>query len=278
GLPAHSLAWGLWAQTGAMTGELTEADLTRLSRSGVHALTATQGLDLFDAALATEEPLVALAAFNLPALRARAADDNLPAMLSGLVRVPARRGAAAQTAVVTAAPAQLAAGLIGLPADEQRSELMVLVRGTIAAVLGHADPDGIDPKSGLQKLGLDSLTAVELRNRLNAATGLRLPTTVAFDQPNAEALTEHLRTRILAEAAPGGDLPLAEEIDRITLALGGLRADDHAAVGTSLQALLRAWQDAELRHGSPVGEPEEADLDSVTDDELFAALDDELGL
>ncbi|MFI9333099.1 beta-ketoacyl synthase N-terminal-like domain-containing protein, partial [Kitasatospora sp. NPDC052868] len=193
GLPAHSLAWGLWAQTGAMTGELTEADLTRLARLGVHPLTATQGLDLFDAALATDLPLTVPAKLDPAALRSQAASGAVPHLLRGLAgvhRATARAG-------VESGLAQRLAALTG---RDLTQALVDLVTTQVAAVIGQSDNGAINAQRPFRELGFDSLMAVELRNRLNKATGLALSTTLVFDHPSPAAIADLIERQISGSA------------------------------------------------------------------------------
>ncbi|MFE3166114.1 type I polyketide synthase [Streptomyces sp. NPDC059224] len=178
GLPAQSLAWGLWAPPSGITGELSAADLARMARAGVQALSAEEGLALFDTALAVDEPVL------LPAkVRLHTADPALlPPLLRGLVRGPRRRTATAAGTATATGPARLTA-----------EELLALVRRETAAVLGHADAEAVGPQAEFRALGVDSLSAVELRNRLTAATGTALPATLVFDYPTPAAVAGHLR-------------------------------------------------------------------------------------
>ncbi|MCD9593150.1 type I polyketide synthase [Streptomyces sp. 8ZJF_21] len=195
GLPAQSLAWSLWEQASAMTGHLDEADLRRIARSGMPPLTVEQGLELFDRALAAPDPLLVLMRLDLPVLRASA--DPVPPLLRSLVRTPARRAVAAHgTAEDTTS---LAAQLAALPAADRLGAVVDLVRTRVATVLGHASADVIDGNRAFRDLGFDSLASVQLRNRLNAVTGLKLPATLVFDYPTPIALAEHL----LAELGEG---------------------------------------------------------------------------
>ncbi|MFI1856260.1 SDR family NAD(P)-dependent oxidoreductase, partial [Streptomyces sp. NPDC020480] len=194
GLPALSLAWGPWTRAGGMTSTLTEADMRRLAREGMPALPAERGVALFDAALAASEPVLLPVPLDLPALRAR---GQVPPLLRGLIRTPLRRSAASGPG----ASASLAHRLAALPRAERSEAALDLVRTQVALVLGHATADIVAPTRAFQDLGFDSLTAVELRNRLGAASGLRLPATVVFDYPTAEALAGYLLEELLGPEA-----------------------------------------------------------------------------
>ncbi|MEV1119557.1 SDR family NAD(P)-dependent oxidoreductase, partial [Actinosynnema sp. NPDC049800] len=190
GLPAVSLAWGYWAEASGMTGHLSDADRQRLTRAGVVPLTTEHALDLFDAALAADRAAVAPVALNLPAL---ARTPLLPSALRGLVgrkpgKRPVHRGA-------------LADRLRSLPEAEQTAVVLDVVTANTATVLGHASPDAVDTRQPFKDLGFDSLTAVELRNRLGTATGLRLPATVTFDHPTPARLADYLRGELVGTRA-----------------------------------------------------------------------------
>ena len=207
GLPATSLAWGFWASRGGMTAHLGQADLARMRRTGVAALTAEEGLGLFDAALATRRPLLVPVRLDEAALRGQAAAGALAPPLRGLVRSPARRAASVDDA------SAWARRLIPLPERERRESALDLVRGQVATVLGHATPGTINTGRALKELGFDSLTAVELRNRLSTVTGLRLSATLVFDHPTIAALADHLLAKALetgparARTASAGTAP-----------------------------------------------------------------------
>ncbi|HEY8810315.1 MAG TPA: type I polyketide synthase, partial [Solirubrobacterales bacterium] len=188
GLPATSIAWGLWATASAMTDALSEADLVRMRRTGIGALSSEQGLALFDAALSSEQPLAVALDLHPQGLRSMAQAGALPAILSGLVRVPLRRR--------TAASAALLQRLAALGGEEQAQAVGELVLAEVAAVLGHDSPADVDPTRAFQDLGFDSLAAVELRNRLAAATGMTLQPTLVFDYPTPTALAAHLLSEI----------------------------------------------------------------------------------
>ncbi|MFB4312438.1 type I polyketide synthase, partial [Actinomadura sp. GTD37] len=190
GLPATSLAWGLWADTSTMTGTLTTTDQARMTRTGLTPMPADQALALFDAALASPEAMSVTAVLDRAVLRERAAAGMLQHVLRGLVGRTERRTVGDDDASWTRR-------ITGLPEPEQRQSVLDLVRDSIAAVLAHDSTDAIASDRSFKELGFDSLTAVELRNRLGTATGLRLPATLIFDHPTPEALAEHIRDLVL---------------------------------------------------------------------------------
>ncbi|MEU2787165.1 type I polyketide synthase, partial [Streptomyces sp. NPDC007110] len=186
GLPAVSLAWGLWDADG-MGERLSETERRRLSRNGFPPMPVGQGLALFDSALTADDAVRVLVRLDLPALRnSDSGAGPLPAMLRGLVS-PARRSAGS-----TPTASSLHALLADRPAEERVDELLLLVRNEVARVLGHSSADSVTSDQAFKDLGFDSLSAVELRNRLNAATGLRLSATLVFDHPTATAVAGHL--------------------------------------------------------------------------------------
>ncbi|MGY3339630.1 acyl transferase domain-containing protein/NAD(P)-dependent dehydrogenase (short-subunit alcohol dehydrogenase family)/acyl carrier protein [Streptomyces filamentosus] len=208
GLPALSLAWGLWDTGAGMGGKLTRTDIDRLNSSGMIGLDAAESLALFDAALTSDVPVAAPVRLHPADLRAR--PGGVPALLRDLVRAPGRRAAAAGT--TTTADTPIAQRLAGLPADERTRALLDLVRTHVAAVLHHESGSAIDPKRAFTEIGFDSLSAVDLRNRLNAETGLRLPATLVFDYPTPQALADHIKETVL-----GADTPAAENLPAVTV-------------------------------------------------------------
>ncbi|EOD60812.1 type I modular polyketide synthase, partial [Amycolatopsis vancoresmycina DSM 44592] len=203
GLPGVSLAWGQWAEASGMTGSLGDEDLSRIARSGIGALGTAEALALFDAALVAGAGCVVPVRVDLAALRAQA--EHLPALWHSLVRVRTRRAAGPASGTDG-----LAARLAGLGGDDVRRFLLDLVRTHVAAVLGHDGADAVEPQKAFKDLGFDSLTAVELRNRLTAVTGLRLPATVVFDHPNPQALAALLQGELA-----GDDRPAAKAVTAV---------------------------------------------------------------
>ncbi|MCW8101382.1 type I polyketide synthase [Streptomyces tauricus] len=224
GLPAQSLAWGPWATDAeGMAGGLAGSDVQRMARSGVEGLSAEQGLDLFDTAVRTTEPL--LVPIRLATNALAAAGDELPHILRGLVSGRRRRTAAAGTREAAA----LRQRLIALPEAERRPVLLETVRAQTAHVLGFAGPQDVDGGRAFRDLGIDSLSAVELRNRLNRATGLRLPATLVFDYPTPQVLSDHLLGELLdglgilgSESSTGSALVLRTPVDDEPVAIVGM--------------------------------------------------------
>uniref|UniRef100_UPI00131AF748 type I polyketide synthase n=1 Tax=Amycolatopsis anabasis TaxID=1840409 RepID=UPI00131AF748 len=227
GLPALSLAWGLWAQSSEMTGDLEAAEVDRMRRSGMTALSSREGIALFDAALGANEAVLAPAHIDLAPLRSRA--DEIPAMLRGLVRAPSRRAEKAGPGSADALRQRLA-GLAEVA--EQENVLVELLQAQVAGVLGFDTANAVDPDRAFSEIGFDSLTALELRNRLNAATGLRLPATLVFDYPTPAALAIHLRTELAPEVS--GDTG-EERIRQLLLNIPLTRLRDVGVLDTLLE-------------------------------------------
>ncbi|MFC5719432.1 type I polyketide synthase [Streptomyces gamaensis] len=270
GLPAISLAWGVWEQSGAMTDGLAEADRARMARSGVLPLSSQEGLRLFDAALASDEPVLAPVRIDTRALRT----GEPPAVLRSLAPAPARRND--RTAAAPSA-SSLADRLAGLPESERDKTVLDLVRAEVAAVLGHASDRTVQPEHAFQDLGFDSLTAVELRNRLNKATGLRLPATLVFDCPTPALLARHVLAETAPAAGPGLVESLLADLDRLEQELLAkvAQGDAHDRIVSKLHSLLAVA-------GSSGKAPEDpgmsGDLETATDDEMFDLLGKEFGI
>jgi polyketide synthase 12 len=273
GLPGLSIAWGLWAEISGLTGKLTEADLARFRRFGIKALPTGDALALFDAARRDGRPALVALGFDAPALAGRPARE-LPAPLRAFATSGER---VARRAVSAGQPGEWSARLRGMTAPEGRKALVTLVRTSAATVLGHGDSAAVPTDASFKALGFDSLTAVELRNRLAAATGLRLPAALVFDYPEVAALADHLLDRLApdgaAAAPPAGPVePILGDLGRIEGALGELALDQAARdrVARRLRGLL-ATLDAE--RAAPVAA---ADVEAASDEEMFALIDKQL--
>uniref|UniRef100_UPI002A808C3C SDR family NAD(P)-dependent oxidoreductase n=1 Tax=Streptomyces sp. CRN 30 TaxID=3075613 RepID=UPI002A808C3C len=190
GLPAHSLAWGLWADRSAMTGALGTTDLDRMRRAGIRALATDEGLALFDAAVRLPYPYTVPVRLDLATLRER---PTLAPLFRALVRTTAKRAAANTPA---GGGGGLRERLAALAPAERDRELTELVRAQAALVLGHGTAGAVEADRAFRDMGFDSLTAVELRNRIGSATGLRLPVTVVFDHPTSAALAAEVGVRL----------------------------------------------------------------------------------
>ena len=257
GSPATSLAWGGWAEPGGMTAHLTEADLRRAWRGGGSPVTAAEGLELFDLGLRAPDPVLIPMKLDLAALASTAeTPDALHPLLRGLIRVPRR-------AARKAGP-DLRGRLSARPPGERLELLLDVVRTETAGVLGHPTAARVDPDLALSEAGFDSLTSVELRNRLSALTGLRLPVTAIFDHPTPAALARLL----LAELFPSptaGYQDREEELRRVLATTPLARLADLGV----LDRLLGLLPD----RGTPpagAGAPGDADADRAA---LIAHMD-----
>jgi polyketide synthase 12 len=240
GLPASSLAWGLWAGVTGMAGELGEADLARLERTGVSALSAELGLELFDQSLGSDAALLVPVRLDPAALRARARAGMLPALLRGLVRAPARHGGSGGS---------LAQRLAGVAEADRARVVLELVQAQVASVLGHASAAAVDPDRAFKELGFDSLGAVELRNRLAQVTGVRLPATLVFDHPTPAAIARHLLLEVVPDAATNGHRSEEDQIRDMlsSIPIGRLRK-------AGLLDTLRELVNGDLNDDAPTDE------------------------
>ncbi|OON71221.1 type I polyketide synthase, partial [Streptomyces tsukubensis] len=326
GLPALSLAWGLWDVAEGMAGELGTADRRRLARTGIVPIEPDRGRALFDAAAGVDAAVLVPLAVDRAALRAAASASSgpdgartpargIPAVLRSFLT---RDAASGQSFTASEGPdsgqheaaGRLAERLRGSSLDERKEVLLDVVRTEAAAALGHASSAALDIRRGFLDLGFDSLTAVELRNRINALSGLSLPATVVFDHPSPEALADHLVSELPVStdddgpgSGNGGAGSVLDELDRLEAALA---AEDSAArldtsgqvlVTQRLTALLGEWkqraeatgpgtadstapsarQDASRSSGSPRTKgPADAGFDPSTPDELMDFIDQNL--
>ncbi|MBM7769831.1 acyl transferase domain-containing protein/D-arabinose 1-dehydrogenase-like Zn-dependent alcohol dehydrogenase/acyl carrier protein [Actinokineospora baliensis] len=253
GLPAQSLAWGLWEQASTMTGHLGG---THQARAG-GTISAERGMALFDTALALPDAHLVPMPLDLKAV------VDVPPLLRGLVRptTPTRAKASAAT------PLDLGDRLARLPEPEQRRTLVDLVRDNAAAVLGHSDATAVGGQRAFKELGFDSLTGVELRNRLTGATDLRLPATLVFDHPTPAELADRLWTELFGGVDPGA--AALADLDRLSATVQALPVG--ALAGSALAERLRALLDTVT--GGAAGR-----LDSASADDVFDFIDKELGV
>ncbi|QKW48706.1 type I polyketide synthase [Streptomyces buecherae] len=292
GRPGLALAWGLWAEAGGMTGHLGEADLRRLRRTGLAPMPSEQGLALFDMAVRADADARAAtgptvtggsgagraalvpAVLDFAALRAQ---PEVPALLRRLVRAasPAPLRAAAgrsRAATVERRFAELAP-------DERRQALVDLVRRQVATVLGHPTVESIDPGRGFLDLGVDSLTALDLRNRLGAEVGRQLPATLIFNHPTPNAMGRYLAAELFpgddaAESGADGPAPAAadgqpdEAEFRRALAAIPLARFQEAGLVRTLLGLAEAGGEHGGHAAEPVAERQDAGLDAMDLDDL----------
>ncbi len=275
GLPCVSLAWSAWDRATGMTGALSESDRARFERVGIVPLSDEQGLELFDIACGADEALVLPVRLDIGSLRAQAKAGMLPMVLRGLVRVPTRQ--ASDTG------GSLQRRLADSPETEWDGIVLELVRGHVAGVLGYASPEEVDPRRAFKELGFDSLAAVELRNRLGQATGMKLPSTLVFDHPTPAAVAEYTRSKVSVNGA--GTPAIDEQLDKLEAALASIAEDDgeRTRIKGRLQGLTRRVQSLLADDSyvlAAVGAEAEDALESATDDEVFELLDkrrDDLG-
>ncbi|MFJ2027975.1 SDR family NAD(P)-dependent oxidoreductase, partial [Streptomyces sp. NPDC087897] len=276
GLPGLSLAWGLWEQASEMTGALLDGTRGHLKRE-VLAMSDEEGLLLFDAALrgdssAQSPSVVVPVKLSLTALRQSA---NPPAVLGDLV--PRTRPTARQAA---AEPSDsFLDRLRRVTAPDRSKQLVDMVLAHTAATLGHAAPEAVDGRQAFKDLGFDSLAAVDLRNRIGASTGLRLPATLVFDHPTPTALARHVEQQLgFGEEEEGGSgvdgaaAAVLAELQRLEASLDRqlLEPDDRAEVAGRLRELAAKW------HGS--GAAADSDLELATDEEIMRLAEAELDL
>ncbi|MBT2899984.1 SDR family NAD(P)-dependent oxidoreductase, partial [Streptomyces sp. McG3] len=237
GLPAVSMAWGLWEDASAMSAHLTTTDLARMAREGFPSISAAQGVGMFDAALTLGQAAVLTAPITLSSLRGEVAP-----VLRALVRTPSRRTASARTADTNA----LASALAALDEAGRLELLLGIVREHVAYTLGHSGGDAVDPETPFKDIGFDSLTAVELRNRLSAATGVRLPATIIFDHPTAAAMAAFLRSKLTGGASAAAPVVRAVVTDDEPIAIVSMacRLPGDVRTPEDLWRLVAGEQDA----------------------------------
>ncbi|OEJ30274.1 hypothetical protein BGK67_01900 [Streptomyces subrutilus] len=291
-MPGQSLAWSLWAQESGLTSGLTDTERVRMTSAGLTPLRTEDGLDLLDAAMRSPEAVLLPARWDLRLLSRNA--GLLPAVLRGVTEtVPLRRAAAARASAPSSATRgkpDLARRLAQAATDTERDKMVLdVVLSQARAVLGlsPAESAQIRATAAFKALGFDSLIAVELRNRLNTATGLRLSATLVFDHPPPQDAARHIRGLLTSRAQPPEE-PGPSFRARLDELLAEMTVGDPAAavpdpaerteVTRQLTALLEAWQEGTPGGPAASGAPEERDLglEAVTADELFDYIDNDL--
>ncbi|MEU2394154.1 type I polyketide synthase [Streptomyces sp. NPDC007369] len=298
GLPATSLAWGPWGDGGMAEGAVGD----RMRRHGILAMAPERTLAALGHALDRDETTLTVVDMDWKRFTLAFTADRARTLL---LELPEARkvieSAERESAEDLAGGVPLSRQLAGLPEVEQERLLLDLVRTAVAAVLGHADLAAVEAGRAFKELGFDSLTSVELRNRLGAVSGLKLPASLVFDHPTPAAVAACLRAGIVPDAVAGG-APLLEELDRLETALGRGTDDNvvRARVTMRLQALLAKWNhggDPAARQAGPAaadgsapalghdGADDDPDavpdgvehLQDATDEELFAFINKGLG-
>jgi acyl transferase domain-containing protein len=245
GLPATSIAWGLWDVKGGINASLDDEALARFADDGLRPVDVQEGLALLDAALGVDHAAVVATPLNLVAARSR-------------VRVP----------VVLRASVGEQPSTSDEPLD--KTQVLAVVRRAVAGALGHTGAESIDPDRPMQEMGLTSLSAIDLRNRLNSDTGLTFPATVAFDHPTVAALAEHVLTK-LPDAER--ERTVLDELGALDAVLDAVPADDpqRSEITTRLRTTLSRWL------GSQPQDTEGTDVENASASELFDLIDSQLG-
>nr|WP_233607685.1 type I polyketide synthase [Micromonospora chalcea] len=270
GLPGRSFAWGLWEQASEMTAKLDRTDPRITARDGQLAIPSELGMALFDAGLRLAEPVLVPTRIDVAALGERA--ERPPALLRGLLR---RERPTARAATPAGGGRTLADELAALDGPERHTLVVDLVREQAASVLGHGSRVAVAPGRAFSQIGFDSLTAVELRNRLTTATGLRLPATLIFDYPDPNELATYLVSELAPDTGPAAPPILAdlENLER-SLTEATVEPELHDQIGSRLEVLIAKWRT--MRAGTG-GDPD-LDLELASDDDLFDLIDSELGI
>ncbi|WP_456154773.1 type I polyketide synthase [Streptomyces chartreusis] len=271
GLPALSLAWGMWAGDDGMAGRLDSSDQQRMRRAtGLIPLSVAEGVTLFDLGVRFGQPILMPAKIDLAAVATP--QQRLPAILRSLAQIRlsgrARQPAVKDTSSTSAAePAALAERLAVLEPDQRKHALTETIRMHVAQVLGHQQPATIPVDRPFAELGLSSLTAVELRNQLNATTGLRLASTAVYDHPTCAGLAQHLVDQLLPrQEGPGASAnsivsTLASELTR--LVEGTVETIDRADLSRQLHDLADSLSPPTTGRA----------LEAASDEELIRRLD-----
>jgi acyl transferase domain-containing protein len=268
GLPAVSVAWGAWGGGGMTSPEAA----TALARRGVRMMDPARAVAALAQVVDAAEDQIIVTDTDWSRFAPTFTARRPSPLISGVAE--ARHALEDGPAEAGTRDAGLRGRLAGLPGDEQERVLTDLVRVEAASVLGHSGPGAIDPDRAFKELGFDSLTALDLRNRLNAATGLTLPSTLVYDHPSPAILARHLYAEEFgAEQAPD---PLAAELDKLESLLSQATSDNEARemVGNRLKRMLAKWNGAAAQEESQVVARK---IETASDDEIINFIHAELG-
>ncbi len=269
GLPATSIAWGLWEQPTHLRSKLSTAHLSRIGALGIKPLTSTEGLELFDLARQAASPLAVALRLDFAALRRLAPDGLLLPLLRDLVHTSKRR-------VSDRSPGALVERLADAPSQERQGIVREFLREELAAVLGYASSETVDPERTFKELGFDSLAVVQLRNRLNAASGLALPVTLVFNYPTPSALASYLEEQMAQTvgARSGSIDDGIREIERSLASRPPEDSEQRARLASRLRAALAELEAGEDQNGE--GDMVQQ-IRTASPDELLALCESKLG-
>jgi acyl transferase domain-containing protein/acyl carrier protein len=256
GLPACSQAWGLWGKSGELTAHLRDSDRARLAAGGLLPISNEEAMDMFDAAVGLDLPHVMPVRVDMRALRAAVRLGAVSMLLARPVglRAPARPDA----------ERELTLTLSECPDGEREAILLKAVCGHLAEILGHGEGDTIEVSRTFKDLGLDSLGAIDLRNRLGSACGLRLPSTLTFDYPTPVAVARHLHARMGGGAE--GSSSTVTALDELEQVLAG-----HMPSGSEIERMQRIF--TKFASSSPIGAER---ILEASEDEIYALIDGDL--
>ncbi len=265
GLSGTSIAWGLWEEPTHLRRTASAAQLGRMARMGVRAFSSDEGLQLLDLVCEGADPCPIALRLDSAALREQARDGVLLPLMRDLVQTPVRHLPGGSGGALTAR-------LAGAPEHEHEGIVLAFLREQIAALLGHASAESVDVDLTFKELGFDSLGVVQLRNRLNHDTGLKLPATLVFNYPTPVALAAHLHEQ-LATTTAGASPDHALQHLREALVSRKSGFEERARIASRLRALAGELEGGERGEGNEVA----GRIESATATELFELLESELG-
>ncbi|WP_406467140.1 SDR family NAD(P)-dependent oxidoreductase [Streptomyces hirsutus] len=276
GLPATSIAWGAWAGGGMVDAEVGE----QLLRRGVPAMEPRLAVRALRESVAADDTAVVVADIRwdrfVPAYCAhghRPLIDEVPDV-QALLAAQRAEEEAARTADASGAANGLRAELAALPPAKRGRRLAELIRTHVEAVLGSGSAKAVRPGKAFRDMGFDSLTAVELRNRLGAALGTKLSATLVFDHPTPNALADHLGAELFP--ADDGDPALDPRLREVEAAYRATTDPvGRKELADALRGLLDSW-------AAPTDEPTSVGVDEelvgASDEDMFDLIDKELGI